>query len=57
MRKMKSSFDSEHDANEYKAKHQLSGRVAEPITGTGKWALNFPLQAHVTVHQPHSPAA
>jgi hypothetical protein len=53
---MKSTFDSEHEANEYKATHQLTGRVAEPITGTGKWALNFPLKAHVSIHQPHSNA-
>lgn len=51
---MKSSFNSEQEALEYKAKHQLLGRVAEPIVGTKKWALNFPLEAHVTVCQPHS---
>lgn len=53
---MKSTFNSEREANEYRDTHQLHGRVAEPITGTGKWALNFPLQAHGTVHQPHSNA-
>jgi hypothetical protein len=57
MNKMKSSFNSEHEANEYKQPHQLFGRVAEPVAGTGKWALNFPLEAHVTVHQPHSSPA
>ena len=51
---MKSSFNSEQEALEYKAQHQLFGRVAEPIVGTKKWALNFPLEAHVTVCQPHS---
>lgn len=50
---MKSTFNSEKEANDYKAEHQLHGRVAEPITGTGKWALNFPLDANVTVKQPH----
>lgn len=50
---MKSTFNSEKEANDYKDQHQLHGRVAEPITGTSKWALNFPLKAHVTVHQPH----
>jgi len=52
---MKEWFVSKEEASEYKQTHQLFGRVPEPITGTGKWALNFPLQAHVTVHQPHSP--
>lgn len=50
---MKSTFNSEKEANDYKTEHQLHGRVAEPIAGTGKWALNFPLKAHVTVNQPH----
>ena len=50
---MKSTFNSEKEANDYKTEHQLHGRVAEPIAGTGKWALNFPLEAHVTVNQPH----
>lgn len=52
---MKERFNSEQEALEYKERHQLFGRVAEPLTGTGKWALNFPLEAHVTVHQPHAP--
>ena len=46
---MKSLFKSEQEANEYKEKHQLFGRVAEPMQGTGKWALNFPLETHITV--------
>lgn len=50
---MKERFNSEQDANEYKEKHQLFGREPEEIKGTGKWALNFPLEANVTVHQPH----
>lgn len=46
---MKSLFKSEQEANEYKEKHQLLGRVAEPVQGTGRWALNFPIAAHVSV--------
>lgn len=48
---MKETFNSEQEALAYKEKHQLFGRVAEPIMGTNKWALNFPLEAHVTVQQ------
>ena len=51
---MKEIFNSEQEAFEYKAKHGLFGRVPEPIIGTKKWALNFPLKAYVTVYQPHS---
>jgi hypothetical protein len=51
---MKSLFKTEQEANEYKEKHQLLGRVAEQVKGTGKWALNFPIEAHVTVDvKPH----
>lgn len=46
---MKSLFTTEQEANKYREKNQLFGRVAEPVRGTGKWALNFPLEAHVTV--------
>lgn len=53
---MKSRFDSKQEADAYKVKHQLYGRVAEPISGTTKWALVFPLKAHLTVRQPHAPA-
>jgi hypothetical protein len=52
---MASLFKTEQEANEYKEKHQLFGRVPEYIKGTGKWALNFPLKAHVTVI-PHTEA-
>lgn len=45
----KSLFKTEQEANEYKDKHQLFGRVAGPVRGTGKWALIFPLKTHVTV--------
>lgn len=55
--KHRERFESERAANQYKEKHQLFGRVAEPIAGGHKWALNFPLDAHVSVHQPHAPAA
>lgn len=51
---MKQRFDSMQEALDYKEKHKLFGRVAEPIVGTKKWALNFPLEGHVTVSQtPH----
>ena len=51
---MKSLFKTEKEANEYKEKHQLLGRVAEQVKGTEKWALNFPIEAHVTVDvKPH----
>ena len=46
---MTNLFKSEQKANEYKEKHQLHGRVAMPIEGTGKWGLNFPLETHITV--------
>lgn len=50
---MKSTFKSEQEANDYKAKHKLFVRVAEKV-GPNKWALNFPLECHVEVRQPHS---
>ena len=53
--KEKRRFDSEDEAREYLKDHGLVGRVVEPVAGTRKWALNFPIEAHVTVHQPHSP--
>lgn len=46
---MKTTFSSEQEAVAYKREHQLYQRVAEPILGTQKWALNFPIQAHITV--------
>jgi hypothetical protein len=46
---MKERFNSEQEAKEYKEKHQLFGRVPVPLVGTRKWALVFPLEAHVTV--------
>jgi hypothetical protein len=52
---MKELFKSEQEALDYKEKHQIFGRVPEPLAGTKKWALNFPLKAHVTVYQPHAP--
>lgn len=45
---MKSRFPSEEAANAYKDQHQLFGRVAEH-TGGGKWALVFPIAAHLEV--------
>lgn len=44
---LKEKFDSSEEAVAYKEKHQLFGRAVEPIAGTSKWALNFPLQCHV----------
>ena len=44
----KNRFDSEQEANDYKLRHQLTQRVAEPISD-GKWGLVFPIEAHVTV--------
>lgn len=46
---MKSYFGTEQEANNYKEKHQLFGRVPEYIQSAGKWALVFPIKAHVTV--------
>lgn len=43
-------FNSEQQANDYKARHKLHQRKAEPVAGTGKWALNFPIEAHITVN-------
>ena len=45
----KSKFQSEQAANDYKAQHGLNGRAAEPIVGTSKWALNFPIEGHLHV--------
>jgi len=46
----KSRFNTEQEANEYKRKHQLHQQVAVSIQGTSKWALIFPIESHVTVH-------
>lgn len=45
----KSIFDTEQEANDYKFKHNLFNRVAEPISG-GKWGLVFPIQSHLHVN-------
>lgn len=55
MKNGKDLFDTEQEALAYKETHQLFGRVPEFIEGRGKWALNFPLEAHVTVI-PHTQA-
>lgn len=46
----KSTFDTEQEANDYKREHQLLQRVAVPLFGRGKWALIFPIEAHITVN-------
>lgn len=46
----KSTFDTEQEANDYKREHQLFQRVAVPLIGRGKWALIFPIEAHITVN-------
>jgi hypothetical protein len=53
---MASLFKTEQETCEYRERHQLFQRVPEYIEGTGKWALVFPLKAHVTVI-PHTVAA
>ena len=50
---MKETFNSEEEALAYKEEHQLFGRQPEPLKGTKKWGLVFPLECHVTVLQPH----
>lgn len=50
---MRQKFDTEQEALEYKDKHQLFGRVPAYLQGYDKWALVYPLKAHVTVLQPH----
>lgn len=50
---MKTTFNSEKDALAYRERHHLFGRVPEQLAGSGRWALNFPLKAHVTV-APHT---
>lgn len=47
--KSKNWFNSEQEALAYREKHQLDARVPEFSASYGKWALNFPLKAHVTV--------
>lgn len=51
---MKQWFNTEEEALEYKEQRKIFGLVHEP-DGTGRWILVFPIKAHVTVHQPHSP--
>lgn len=46
-------FDSEQEAIDYRAKHQLIQRVAVPVTGTSKWALVFDIPCHLEV-RPHT---
>jgi hypothetical protein len=55
MKGMKQWHNSEQEANEYMKKHRIFNMVAEKPEGSTKWALVFPLEAHVTVHQPHAP--
>lgn len=50
-------FDSETEANEYKAKHQLHGQVAEFDPARGKWSLVYPLDAYLKVHGSDGPGA
>lgn len=45
----KDRFDTEQEANDYKVKHHLANRVAEP-TGGGNWGLVFPTKSHVQVN-------
>lgn len=47
---MKSRFKSKEEAERYKALHRLHNQVAVPISGTRRWALIFPIKAHVTVN-------
>ena len=42
-------FDTEQDALRHKEAHQLTQRVPEFIQGRGKWALVFPISAHLQV--------
>lgn len=42
-------FDSEAEAQRFKAENNVFVRVPELISGRNKWALVFPLKAHVTV--------
>lgn len=46
---MKSLFNTEQEASTYREKHQLFVMTAHPVNGTGKWALSYPIEAHVTV--------
>lgn len=50
-----SLFDTEQEAQDFKDANHLHVRVPEKMA-TGKWALVFPLKAHVTV-VPHTQAA
>jgi len=55
MKGRKEWHDSEQEAHEYMKKHQIFNMVAIQPAGYKKWALVFPLEAHVTVSQPHAP--
>lgn len=45
----KNRFETEQEASDYKLKHQLYNRVAEPIGG-GKWGLVYPIKSHIQVN-------
>jgi len=45
---MPSLFNTKQEANEYKKKHQLFVRIPRYVEGTGKWALVFDLEAHLS---------
>jgi len=46
---MQPVFTSKQAAEDYRQAHQLHGRVAEPLAGSDRWALVFPLACHVEV--------
>lgn len=52
---MKTLFNTEHDAREHMQKHQIYGMVPELLSGGTKWGLVYPIEANVSVRQPHAP--
>lgn len=47
---MKNIFKTEQEASQYKKDNQLFVMEVQPIKGTGKWGLVFPLESHLTVY-------
>jgi hypothetical protein len=52
---MNSRFETEEEARAFMEKHQVKARQPERLGPSGKWALVFPLKAHVTVIPHTSP--
>lgn len=52
---MNSHFETEEEARAFMEEHQVTARQPEQLGPSGKWALVFPLKAHITVIPHTSP--